>query len=314
MNMPVWLEKTEYSLLPQAATRRRRADYLEKTLADVQKTMAEELDYTASAVRPGLLQQLNPRVKLVGMAFVLLAVALTGSLTVLVIIHGLLLLAALSSRIGWKAYLLRTWLPAVLFTGLTMLPGIFNWFTPGQPLVIIYQGLNWHVGPVTLPAELTITMQGLTVATLVLLRSAASLGVAVLLVKTTRWPVLTKALAGLGLPGLFVTVLDLTYRYLFLFLLLLSEYLWGRQSRLAGRERTGAKWEWIGGAVAGFLRLAGEYSREITASMQARGYNGSNHQVLVSRIGMADIWFFALTVLLLAATLGGTQLVRIHGV
>jgi cobalt/nickel transport system permease protein len=314
VRIPVWLEMTDCAPLPLKEARRGRSDYLEKTLTDIQRIMAEDLDQTTTAARPGFLQGLNPQVKLVGIGLVLAAIALTGSITALVAIHGLLLFTALVSGISLKAYLMRAWLPASLFAGVAVLPGVLSWITPGQPLLVIYQGASLHFGPITLPTELAVTRQGLTAAGFVLLRSAASLGLVILLVKTTRWPVLTKALSRLGLPGLFVMVLDLAYRYLFLFLLLLSDYLWGRRSRLVGAESTGAKLAWIGGALAGFLRLAGEYSKDITAAMQARGYDGSNHQLLAVRVRLADVSFLVAAVLIVVFMLGGAQIVRIFGI
>lgn len=314
MSLPAWLDKTDYTPLPTDKVYKGRADYLEKTLSDIQKVMAEDLDQAATAARTGFLQGLNPRVKLAGVGLLLLAVATTSSLASLLLVHGLLLVLALTSDVSLKSYFLRVWLPAGLFAGIAVLPGILSWVTPGQPVLTIYQGASWHLGPILLPGELAVTRQGLNAAGFVLLRSAASLGLVVLVVKTTRWPVLTKALGRLGLPGLFVMVLDLAYRYLFLFLLLLTDYLWGRRSRLVGVERTGAKLEWIGGALAGFLRMAGEYSKEITAAMQARGYDGGNHYLLESGVGLADIGFLTSSVLIVAWMLGGTQLGRFFGI
>lgn len=314
MSIPGWLERTDWTPLPVKKFGRSRADYLERTLADIQRAMAEDLYQTAAAARPGFLQGLNPQIKLVGIGLMLAAVALTGSLPALLAVHGLLLFTAALSDIGLKAYITRAWLPAGLFAGVAVLPGVFSWITPGQAVWVVYQGAGWHLGPITLPAELAVTRQGLTAASQVLLRSAASLGLVVLLVKTTRWPVLTRALGRLGLPGLFVMVLDLAYRYLFLFLLLLSDYLWGRRSRLVGTEGTGAKLAWIGGALAGFLRMAGEYSKEITAAMQARGYDGGSHHVPAVGVKPADIGFLAAAVLVVALMLGGVQLVRIFGI
>lgn len=313
MSLPIWLSTTEYDALPLKKIRRGRADYLEKTLADIQKIMAEDMYQTGTAGHKGFLQGLNPRIKLLGIGLVLAAAVMTRSFTAMLMLHAVLVLLSLASGISLKAYLLRTWLPATLFTGIAVLPGIISWITPGEPLLVIYQGVTWQVGTMVLPAELTITRQGLTAATLVLFRSAASLGLVVLLMKTTRWPVLTKTLGAIGLPWVFVMVLDLAYRYLFLFLLLCTDCLLGRRSRLVGVERIGAKLTWIGGALAGFLRLAGEYSKEITAAMQARGYNGENHQVLADGVGRNDFCFIVIIALMFTGVLGGAQLGRIIG-
>lgn len=305
MELPTWLSQSGTGPLPPARKRWGRADYLEKTLANIQRIMAEDMYQAGVAARRGLLQAIEPRVKVVGLFLLLLAVALTSSLPVLAAVQLLVFLAALFSGIGSRDYILRAWLPAAVFAGLVVLPATLSWITPGQPFFILYQGVDWRLGPFALPADLAITIQGLKTAAMVTLRAATSLGLVTLVVKTTRWPVLTKALQSLGLPGLFVMVLDLTYRYLFLFLLLVADYLLGRRSRLVGLETAGAKLTWIGGTLAGFLRLAGEYSREIVAAMQARGYDGENRLALDARIGVSDAFFLAVVLLLSFSLWGG---------
>lgn len=311
--LPAWLATGGPGPLPAARRRWGRADYLTKTLADIQRILAEDMHHAGTAARPGLLQGVEPRVKAAGLGLLLVATALTASLTALALFHGLLLAAALASGLGVRAYLARAWLPAAVFAGIVVIPAIFSWVTPGEPLIIIYQGAGWRLGPLSLPPDLAVTRQGLTAAATVLFRAAASLGLVALLVKTTRWPVLTKALQGLGIPAVFVTVLDLTYRYLFLFLLLLTDYLLGRRSRLVGREAAGSRLEWVGGTLAGFLRLAGEYSKEIAAAMQARGYSGENRQAVSARPGGRELAFLAVVVIIAISLAGGVHLGRITG-
>jgi len=311
---PTWLATGEPGPLPEAKRRWRRADYLTKTLASIQKIMAEDMLQTGIAARSGFLQAHEPRVKVVVTVLLLLAVAATASLSVLAAFHGLLLLAALASGIGLRPYLVRTWLPALIFAGLVVLPAIFSWVTPGTPIVIIYDTGGWQAGPLTLPAELTVTRQGLTAAAMVLLRAAASLGLVVLLVKTTCWPALTKALQSLGIPAVFVMVLELAYRYLFLFMLLLTDYLLGRRSRLVGGETPRAGLEWIGGTLGGFLRLAGEYGQEIAAAMQARGFNGEIQALPVRRPGLRDAAVLALAASICFIMLGGARIGHINGI
>ncbi len=312
-SLPTWLSTGEPSPLPAAKRRWRRADYLTQTLADIQSIMAEDMLQTGVAARPGLLQPLEPRVKIAGTVLLLLAVALTASIPALAAVHGLLLLTAIASGIGPRAYLIRVWLPALIFAGLVVLPAAFSWVTPGDPLLYVYRGAERHIGPLALPADLAVTRQGLAAAAMVLLRSAASLGLVILLVKTTRWPVLTKAIQALGIPAVFVMVLELTYRYLFLFLLLLADFLLGRRSRLVGGETAMAKLEWIGGTLAGFLRLAGEYSREIAAAMTARGFGGAGQHAPAVRPGLGEAVYLAAVIGTCFILLGGIHLGKYAG-
>jgi len=309
--LPAWLATTQYRPLLHPSTKWwRRTGYLEKTLEDIQQVMAEDMFQTGIATGEGWLQRIEPRVKIFGVGMLLLAVAMAPTVTILAIVHIVLLFTARLSGIGWTAYLKRVWLPALVFAGIAVLPGVINWVTPGEAVVVIYQNLTWQVGPFWLPRELFVTRQGMTAACFVLLRASASLGLVVLLVKTTRWPVLTKAIGSIGLPAVFVMVLDLTYRYLFLFLLLLSEYLLGRKSRLVAVEKTNSGLVWIGSALAGFFRLLWQYSHEINEAMMARGFTGDNHQSLSARPAVRDAFFLVLVFIVCISVWGGMRFVQ----
>lgn len=306
--IPGWLGAAEYGELP-AVRRRwwRRTGYLEKTLADIQQVMAEDMYQSAIAAEAGVLQRIEPRVKLAGTGILLLAVALSPSLAALAAVHLLLVGVAMLSGVKICKYMKRVWIPALVFAGLAALPGTLSWVTPGDTVAVLYQGTGWHIGSFFLPEQLSVTRQGLMAAAFVLFRAAASLGLVTLLVQTTRWPVLTKAIGGLGLPAVFVMVLDLTYRYLFLFLLLLSEYILGRKSRLVAVETSQGRLTWIGGALAGFFRMLWQYSQEITAAMQARGYTGANPQSLPTRLAVLDVCFLSVVVLVAISMWGGSH-------
>ena len=312
--IPAWLSETEYRPLIEPSTRWwRRTDYLEKTLADIQQVMAEDMFQVGIATRDGWLQRIEPRAKVLGVGMLLLAVAIAPSIVILAMVHMLLLLAARLSGVGFIAYLKRVWLPALIFAGVVVLPGIINWVTPGEAVVVIYQDLNGYIGSFKLPRELFITKQGIMVACFVLLRASASLGLVVLLVKTTRWAVLTKAIGSMGVPVVFVLVLDLTYRYLFLFLLLLSEYLLGRKSRLVAVEKTNDGLVWIGSALAGFFRMLWQYSHEINAAMVARGFTGDNHQMLVEPPVVRDVCFLVIVSIVCISVWGGMGFAKQFG-
>lgn len=292
--IPNWLTTTQYSDLPAAGSSWFHSDYLEKTLDDIGQVMAEDMYQDDIANHSGILQKIHPLLKMVGCILLLGLTSMTHSFWFLAGIHGITLFFLLLSGISVLDYRKRVWIPAFIFSGITMLPATINWITPGDVLLIIYQNLHWHIGSFWLPEQLTVTKQGVKAAGFVFFRAATSLVLIVAVVKTTRWTILTKALRYLGVPTIFIMVLDLTYRYLFLFLLLLSDYIFGRKSRLVGKEGSQSQWEWIGGAMAGFFRICLEYSEEVAAAMIARGYNGEYRQRLERSIGIVDICFLGI--------------------
>lgn len=276
--LPDWLQQNDRVVLPQAKHQGFSKDYLEKTLNHINKVLTEDACSLAISDYQGLLQRLETPIKLFGIVALIIAASLTKSIAFLVGLNVVILCTAIRSGINCKAFGIRVWLPTCLFAGIAVLPGIVNWITPGEPLYTFYTGrAALQLGYFTLPGDLTITKQGLQAASFVVFRAAASLGLATLFIKTTRWSLVTQALAKFGLPSEIVTVLDLTYRYIYLFLLLLAEHLLGRRSRLVGVESESAKIIWIGGTIAAFLRLTWGYSQEINYAMQSRGYCGEHY-------------------------------------
>lgn len=310
--LPLYLTDTLQQELPSARGQWwQRQDYLGKTLVDVHRVIVEDMYQADITVRPGFLQNIEPRVKILSVAFLLVMSALTRDLLSLAIFQGVLLFVALLSGLRLTSYLGRVWLPALGFSGVAMLPAIFSWITPGEAWLVIYRGLSLQLGSFMLPDELAITYQGVMVAAFVLLRTVTSLGLVILLMKTTRWSILTKALGKLGMPGILVMVLDMTYRYLFLFLLLLDDYLLGRKSRLVGGEHYHSQLSWVGATLAGFLRLIVEYSREISAAMIARGYTGEIRSGLSQSPERRDACFVIVVIIIGIALWGGERFAQL---
>jgi len=289
--LPSWLTATSYAKLPIIQSSWHRRDYLEKTLDNISQIMAEDMYQDGVANCSRVLQMIHPIIKIIGCTALLILSALSHSFLFLFCIHLLTVAMLLMSGINILDYIKRVWIPAFVFSGIMVLPAISSWITPGDELLVIYQSWHWYIGGFSLPEKMIITKQGVRVASFVLMRTATSLAIMVALVKTTQWNILTKSLGKLGVPSVFVMVLDLTYRYLFLFLLLLSDFIFGRKSRLVGKEGPLSQWEWIGGAVGGFFRMSLEYSGEVSAAMIARGYSGENKQRLDKSIRLLDLCF-----------------------
>jgi len=309
-NVPEWLCQNEHSQLPIPGKNRSRTDYLSKTLNDIQHILAEDVYAASIAKKPGLLQRLDPCVKVGGLLVLIFCAALSRSLFALAIFNLLIAGVAIQSGMSIRTYVIRVWLPTLLVVGLTGLPGMLKWITPGQPVVVIWSKLNLAIGPVQVPPELALTRQGVAAGAFVVLRAGASLGLVTLLVKTTRWPLITRAVHKLGVPGIIVVVLDLTYRYLFLFLILLSDYLLGRRSRVVGSESSRDKLYWVGGTIAGFFRIVIEYSREVALAMQSRGYSHNSIGKSAIRFSRGELGFIIVVILICFVLLGGLDVVR----
>jgi cobalt/nickel transport system permease protein len=185
---------------------------------------------------------------------------------VLVAVYAATLLLAAASGLPVGFFVKRVWLFVPIFTGIVVLPATLSIVTPGD---VVLQMWTWHGTPQGF------TAQGLTSAALVVSRVATSISLVVLLTLTTPWVRLLAALRALGVPRIFVLVIGMAYRYVFLLLGTVTDMYEARKARTVGAQSHDASARAFVSASAGALfGKAHHLSEEVHQAMLARGYRG----------------------------------------
>jgi cobalt/nickel transport system permease protein len=227
-----------------------------------------------SGASRGLLQRLDPRVKVVGLASLIVATAMSTTVTGILAILGVGLALAAGSRLSARRLAWHVWLPALAFSGAIALPALV--LTPGQVLFRL-PALNWPI-----------TLQGLTSALYLVLRVTTAVTLTALLVFTTLWTHVLKALRSLGLPVVFVVILGMTFRYVLLLLETAHEMFESRRSRLVGRMAA-ADSRRLATATAGvLLSRTMDLGTDVHLAMQARGFRGELYVLHEPHMGRRD--------------------------
>ncbi len=264
-----------------------RQSFLEKSTAQLLRISERALFAEEIARADGLLQPLDPRVKLAGLGALLISAIAVHRLwlvTALLLLSGLI---ALASRIPLRILVGRVWLGVFLFTGIVALPAIF--LTPGASAARI---------PVL---ELSITRPGLTTAAFLLLRAATAATLAVTLVLTTPWNRLLRALRLFGLPASLVVVVQMTYRYIFVFLRTAHELFESRRARLLGPLAATEARSAASAIAVVLLDKSFSLSTEVHLAMEARGFRGEVR--LLDDLAMTRTEWLQLGILISVATL-----------
>jgi len=189
------------------------------------------------AFQKGFLQKLDPRVKVISLIILILTSTLIHNVVILTIVYLISCILAKISFVSLKLYFKRIWMITPLFTGIAVLPSIFNFVRPGTSLIsLINFGHQVHFGPLTFPAELTITAQGVSGAILLIVRVGVSISLAFLFTTTTRFTNLMKAFRVLFLPKIFITTLEMCYRYIFILLNITTDMFVARKSRTLSKN------------------------------------------------------------------------------
>ncbi|HBC94932.1 MAG TPA: cobalt ECF transporter T component CbiQ [Pelotomaculum sp.] len=289
---------------PEIAARRkiwpriRSRGYLDKNINDLAVIVREEIFAEAIAKRKGLLQSINPGVKVISIFLLVGVASFLHSIVILLAMNFWILGLAYFSAIDLRSFLKRIWIVVPLFTGLVVLPSIFNFVRPGDPIIILMSfDRQLNLGPWVLPSNLAITHQGVMGALTVILRVSTCVSLAFLLTLTTHWHYILKAVEILRIPQIFITVLEMTYHYIYIFTQSASEIFLARKSRTLGTSNTREQQRFISRTIGALLSKAVNLGEEVHTAMISRGYTGQP-RVLVSFRIMALDWLWALFMIL----------------
>jgi len=229
-----------------------------RTVRGFTEALAQTLEAEDSAREHGLLQALDPRVKVVGVLALVVAAALSRKLPVLVALFGLAIVLALASRLSLWSLAKRVWLVAFGFTFMIAAPAVF--LTPGE---VVYR-LGW----------LTITAQGVRTALMLVARVETAVTLSTLLVLTTPWMHLLKALRALLVPVEVIMLLAMTHRYVVLLVETSNAMFESRQSRMVGRLSGHEQRRLMVNTGGVLLSKTLEMGNQVFLAMQARGFRG----------------------------------------
>jgi cobalt/nickel transport system permease protein len=238
----------------------KKRNVLEHTLHGITETMERALFAEEISARKGFFQSLDARVKVVSVFALLLSVSLSHNLFVIGGLYILVFVLAWFSAIPADFFIKRVWLALPFFTGTIALPALF--ITPGPALA--------H-----LPLGLVITQTGVNTVLFLLLRVSTSVSLTLLLILTTPWNTVLSALNILRVPDVFILILGMTYRYIYLLLRVANDMFLSRKSRVVGHLSTSENQKMLAAISATLLNKSLDLSGEVYLAMQSRGFRGS---------------------------------------
>jgi cobalt/nickel transport system permease protein len=258
--------------------------FLARTASDLHAVARKTFYADEFAHAPGFLQSLDPRAKLIALGAMVLAASSTRHPEVLAAMLGLGLVLAVASQIPLTVLAARAWAGIFLLTFVLAGPAMFT--TPGNPVV-------------TFPFGLTITDRGLKTAALLILRVETAATFPALMILSTPWMHVLKALRVLRVPVALVVILALTCRYIVLLLQTAQDMFEARESRrigvLSARQQRQIATSSVGVLFTKTLAL----SEEVYLAMRARGYSGDVFLLQTFHMRLRD-WLVAITMPMVA--------------
>ncbi|RJO63659.1 MAG: cobalt ECF transporter T component CbiQ [Candidatus Omnitrophota bacterium] len=239
-------------------------NFIERSLVGALSFLKEGIFADEFAARHGFLQSLAPQIKAITTLVFIILVLFAKSIFFIACLYLQCLLLALLSKVRLGFFLKRTWIFMPLFALFIAVPAIFSVFTPGEPL------LHFEVIGFTF----IITRQGILGAGLFISRVITSVSYATLLSLTTKHFVLLRVLRVFKIPQVFVMVIGMCYRYIYLFMEVIENTYIAIKSRVGVRVRYAQGQHIVAWNIAQLWQRSYQLNEDVYKAMLSRGYSG----------------------------------------
>ncbi|MFZ5995902.1 MAG: cobalt ECF transporter T component CbiQ [Nitrospirota bacterium] len=273
--------------------------FIDKGLQQVAGVISTGYAQWELAARDGLLQRLDARIKVLFLLFFIVIVSLKKELHAEVGIGCFVFFLVLASRIPLVHFYRRVLLLGFLFGFLIALPSSLNVITKGEvviPLLRLSRPVDFWIYHV--PQEIGLTKEGLFAVAMLTLRVVNSVSLSFLVLSTTSFPEIVKALKVLRIPDVILMMLALSYKYIFLFAKTVEEMHLAKKGRLTGAISGAEVRDWVAGRMAFIFRKTQLRCEEVFKAMQARGFSDTVKLYGIKKLTPGDQLtgiFFALT-------------------
>jgi cobalt ECF transporter T component CbiQ len=228
-----------------------------------------------TARKEGFFQKLDARVKVLFLLFFIIIVSMKRSLLPEVTIGVFVFALAALSRLNLIAFYKRVMFFGFVFGFLIALPSSLNVITGGDVVIpIVHLPKPYHFWVYHIPETIGITRQGIEVVAMLTLRVINSLSLSFLVIYTTPFPEIIKALKSLKVPDPFLMIVTLAYKYIFVFARTIEDVYLAKKSKTIEVNAAETR-NWIAGRMAFLLRKTRVRCEDVFNAMLARGFSGN---------------------------------------
>ena len=242
-----------------------------KHLTDVIRSAYMQLE-TASI--DGFFQGIDPRVKVIFLLSYVVIVSLKKEIMPELLMGGTIFIFALISRLNIFSFYKRVLFLGFFFGFLIALPSALNIVTRGEVVLpLIHFSRDHHFWIYSIPAEIGITVEGLNVVAMLTMRVVNSLSLSFLVLYTTPFPEIIKALKVLKVPDSFLVVITLSYKYIYIFAKTVEDMHLAKKSRLIRQMNNDDARRWVAGRIGFVFKKTRIRCEEIFKAMLSKGFS-----------------------------------------
>ena len=246
----------------------------------------------------GFLQQFNPGIKLIFLIWNLVIIGLWAEIYAQLSAAGLLILLFFISRIKPVQVYRRILIIGFLFGFLIALPATLNFITPGTVIFTLirfeapHQFWIYHV-----PQTIGITREGCLILLLFFLRITNSVSLTLLVISTTPIHEMIRSLKKIGVPGIFLMVITLCYKFIFILAATAEDTFMALKSRWWKKSKHTPSQKIVAGRIAYIFRRSWNKYEEVYLAMVSKGFSGEANLSYLRRPRRKDYIFLIISLM-----------------
>jgi cobalt ECF transporter T component CbiQ len=303
-DIPPFLLNTPSSSSLKKGGGKTNLSYIDRGIEGFAGVLKEGYTQWELASKKGFLHELDTRIKVVFWLFFIVIISLKKELLPELGIFITVFTFVLLSRINLVKFYKKIFLLGFIFGFLIALPSALNVITHGKmlfPIITLskpYDFWGYHI-----PEVIGFTGEGFSVVSMLTLRVLNSLSVSFLILYTTPFPEIIKALKVVKVPDTFLIIISLAYKYIFIFARIVADMHLAKKSRLASAVKSAEARNWIAGRIAFIFRKTQLKCDDVFKAMVGRGFSGEiklyQYQKIIRRDWIIGFFLFTLGLLFL---------------
>ncbi|UCH80035.1 MAG: hypothetical protein JSW20_09820 [Nitrospiraceae bacterium] len=227
-----------------------------------------------TATNDGFFQRLDARIKMIFLLFFAVIVSLKKEIMPEIYLGSFIFVLVLMSRLNIFSFYKKVFFLGFLFGFLIAVPSAFNVIVKGEIIFPVFQlSKDYRFWVYHIPADIGITREGISAVSMLTIRVVNSLSIAFLVLSTTPFPDIIKALKMLKVPDSFLMVITLSYKYIFIFSKTVEDMHRAKKSRLLREVNSAEARKWAAGRMGFIFRKTRLRCDEIFKAMLSRGFS-----------------------------------------
>jgi cobalt/nickel transport system permease protein len=274
-DIPTFLLNTPSSPSPKRGGGKLKTSYIDKGIESFAGILKESYTQWELASKKGFLQELDTRIKVVFWLFIIVVISFKKEVLPELGIFFTVFFLVVLSCINLVTFYRKIFLLGFYFGFLLSLPSSLNIITHGEvlfPIITLPRAYDFWIYHI--PQVIGFTKEGSSVVAMLTLRVLNSLSLTFLILYTTPFPEIIKALKVLKVPDAFLLIISLTYKYIFIFARIITDMHLAKKSRLVGAVNREEASNWIAGRIAFIFKKTQLKCDDVFKAMTGRGFSG----------------------------------------